>query len=794
MEVVVRIKNVNYVFELKNAKEINGKWHIFINEDEYSEIERCCFPVCYGKMAMKNSEDFDFTIGFHYDCKSFELLPISGVDSKEVTVFYSREHQQDKLNTKWVVEQFYYRWRQRQNYDRVVKFAIDASQNSEGLLQVSEDFKFESNHGVFRFQEFLKHACTLKLDIMISGSTILQAFKFENSKYITPNDVDMYIHASCDRHETISRIDYIIRRVYMKKKIFLVRSPYIISWMIFNHEHKSVASYQLVLSPCERWEHVFAGYHSDIVCAGFLVKENVFVESARFTYWKNTDYKTPAFFFPDLVSPRYRERVAAAYTKYTDRCIPSEYVYPFDEIVMQDVARSSLPAADSMIRSRYSLDVGPYLGTILEKDGVQCVGTTLQEVYNGEQFRPIIETMSCFTTCPSCNKYTLNLRASGPQGSFCYDCLQTELMNCNKLSEALIMLKSKTALVTGGRCGIGKEIVSILKRHDINTQYTTRYLSNSGEIPLDLKDPDTWGPVKRLLEDGDINILVLSASETLHYETHEPLVRVGENLYKEPHEPEARDWTGDFKRANTGVWHKTLEQMSMDEITSPIMANIVGNAKMLAYFVEGVKRRRMLADWSFYYCIVVTSYEGAFEEKTPFHPITNACKSALEQIVWTLKAQTDFLKCKIVLSDPGWVYTEGSFGKIKGPVPIAYGASQILQPLANHILEDGLNFISPAPNTFKIHKRRKINNQIEIFPEKSNPVFVTLEPCGHLATMTTQNWLISKCSVCEQYVTNRKLYDYAPQRMFLTCARHFGLNRDIINKIERLANFPLSLK
>jgi hypothetical protein len=41
-------------------------------------------------------------------------------------------------------------------------------------------------------------------------------------------------------------------------------------------------------------------------------------------------------------------------------------------------------------------DISPYLDKIMQKEGIQCIGKTIEDVYQGEKFRTIIETMSCF--------------------------------------------------------------------------------------------------------------------------------------------------------------------------------------------------------------------------------------------------------------------------------------------------------------------------------------------------------------------------------------------------------------
>jgi NAD(P)-dependent dehydrogenase (short-subunit alcohol dehydrogenase family) len=318
------------------------------------------------------------------------------------------------------------------------------------------------------------------------------------------------------------------------------------------------------------------------------------------------------------------------------------------------------------------------------------------------------------------------------KGCFCDLCYKIETEKRDNLQISLKQSSNLNAIVTGGRCGLGQEIVKTLSLNGINTLGTTRFPSDENQIKLDLKDPSTWSDIKEKLESGTINILVLSASETLHYPGDDELSKNWKDV--------ETDWTNDFKRDNSGVWHKCLNQHSYEEIMSPLIANVGGSASLLGFWLNGVKKKRSEErlenkknkEKSKFCCIVVTSYEGRFKEKTPFHPITNACKSALEQIVWTVKEQADFLDCNVLLSDPGWVYTEGSFGKIRGPVPIEFGASQILQPLV-------ASFENNAKNGETFRRADKQNQRSEVSLLKE--VELTLEPCGHIVK---QNYVLNK--------------------------------------------------
>jgi hypothetical protein len=827
-------------------------------------------------------------------------------------------------------------------YERVVKYAIASSKiqskpnikydfntdlNTDSntdpcsdLLQFSEiDFDLKKFHSLFPlFDKFLNE--TSDLDLMISGSSTLYALR-KFALCGRPADLDIYMHKNQDQAKTLKKLDEIIRKIYNEPfeyeyknirdekktltidrvKIHLVRSPYILSWMVvsdidepelkeiqnkkryiyeneqYNMEKSLIScclivSFQVILSPCADWSHVFAGYHSDIVCTGYLTKQKQFVVTPRFMhYYNGNTYKTLESYFPELknldkkiklkvkdnsndmlknknknknnsvynvpriayfikdfVSPRYRDRVDIACLKYAERGLLTTCIDPFDDIIMADVARSETPWNESYFsKTNFALtDICPTLVSILNKEGVMKVSETLVDVYQGEMFRSIIEIMACFQACPMCGVLVFNARNSlycdiGPdkkekviydKGCICDECFKKEVEKMLELKTTLKTLDTKNrALVTGGRCGLGQKVLQMLKENGVNAVGTTRFPSGSdGLIKLDLKNHDTFGEVKCLLETGQINFLILSASETLHYPSDDELSKNWNKNNKDNKDDKNNkdnkdnkdqkneknienienkkfelDWTNDFKRENTGVWHKCLNEHSLQEIISPLMTNVAGNAILLASFLNGVKKMRAFGSKNHYCCVVVTSFEGAFIDKTPFHPITNACKSALEQIVFTVKAQADFLDTHVLLADPLWVFTESTYGKFKGPVPIDFGACHILEPMIQSINGTAINgkLIHNSLSNHSIYGKLDIND--EFIPKdlpmtnndnddynsnvnrhlaKSNikSFKIKLRPCGHIVNQDKDG--ITWCPICKKLVNSRKLISDITER------------------------------
>lgn len=716
---------------------------------------------------------------------------------------------------------------ERREYERVKDYAYKSSQlplNASylsDLLTIADNTEFDFNEfqSLFpRFEQFLDECYSKQLNIMISGSSVLRVS--EVSKIIVsessgwkPVDVDIYVHASEDQQHVFKTIDNILRLIYHEYQIHIFRTPYILSWFIINDEKIVIASYQVIMSPCLRWEHVFAGFHTDMVCAGYLCLQRQFVVASRYKYWamhtkayikeegfiayyrfefnENQAYASPkeygrhaSYFFPDLVSERYRDRVAHACEKYEGRVFLTHLVMPFEDLYLADVERSGEEFSISILLQT-PCDTAMFINKL---HSVERHGETLVEVYQGETFASIIETMSFFKKCPgACGNYIAIVRNS-LQGYFCTKCHEVEFEKRMKLHEVLMHNKNMTSLVTGARCGLGKSIKGEFDMAGWTSYGTTRYpeLFEPNECALgmnmfkvDLKDRYSWRDVQRLLEAGEVNVLVLSASETLHFNNEE--------IAKDHVE---LDWTGDIIRNNTGVWHKTLDQHSYDEIVSPLLANVAGTSALLSSFIKGVRKVRSIeslrcAKKTPFICIVVTSFEGRFIEKTPFHPITNACKSALEQIVWTLQSQAKFLDCSIVCSDPGWVYTETSFGKVPGPVTIDQGVTQILEPLV-YAFNERLNY--------KIYRRDNLLSRPESFSRTHTcNIKLQLKPCCCVIPYPWKNSrFLYNCPLCETRVESRSVFNLMSQILFvLKAKKHFALPNDVINIILRHALYPL---
>lgn len=587
-----------------------------------------------------------------------------------------------------------------------ISFIDDLKLNSK----IFNDIETATHNFRKMFKGFDYFVDRLPPNVMVGGSTCLAAFS--KAHKFRPNDIDLYIN-DC-KPTTVRRVDSLIRDIYHGHDIVLIRSPYILSWTIVDSTtEKVVVNYQLILSPAPHWSHVFAGYHSDLVCLGY--------NGGRFLYakgrWDVFARTNKSVFFADLVSPRFQPRVSDACEKYKGRGFDVSFQERTMDLGMKDIERSdpihvkfeggSVKLAKCIIDNKY---------------GIFKVGEELHEVYFGEEFKPIIESMSCFTACPRCGVYVFSK-------SFCSACQDME-NNIYKEAQKIIYEHNDSinALVTGGRCGLGAGIKEFLTGCGAKVSYTTRFPKSADAIKLDLIKPDTWSNCQEILEGGDVNLLILSAAETLHYDSP-------------PESSTSLDWTGDFERPNTGVWHKTLEEHSLGELTDPLLINVAGCAALLGSFLKGAKKRIRKN----YCAIVVTSYEGRFSTKSPFHPITNASKAAIEQVVWTIKRQVDAIGdyIKVVLADPGWMYTESSLGKIKGPVSIELGAVQVLTPFI-------VSLVNPTQVENATIWNRYITSPTDKPEEETSTVatnVTVLEPCGHVVKHKMECRYCPECGV-----------------------------------------------
>ena len=431
-----------------------------------------------------------------------------------------------------------------------------------------------------------------------------------------------------------------------------------------------IISFQLMLPPCEKVSDIWAGYHSDIVCCGYDIdSEKLLYANGRFDYFYNTNQ---ASFFPQLVHPKFREKVKNAFYKYTERnhnCIYIENITDIDdseEIYYRKISSLVTPSFElnnicvkeffnSYCRNNYRKNITSILDSLNYSNKITRVSTRLIDVFDGQMFKPIITSLNPMDECPRCTKINLFK-------SYCISCKNLEKAECITVKNNL-SLHTGSVLITGGRCGLGMHLVRIFEECGWDVNYTSRYPKLTEKaLKLDLSNIAKDNIILNNLNNRIYDLVILNASETLHFT-------------EKPTSDMETDWTGDKTRNNSGVWYKTIDEHSIEEITSPINANIIGNTILIKHFISGIKKVGPAN------MIYISSFESSFDEKSPFHPVTNCTKSAMEQVIHTIQRQLEILESNIIIADPKWMYTEGSSSKIKGPVPINFGVKNILKKL-----------------------------------------------------------------------------------------------------------------
>ena len=592
-------------------------------------------------------------------------------------------------------------------------------------------------------------------NLMISGSTALASVLKTSS--IVPHDVDVYINEN--DHKAICQIDKAIRSTYEDAEIIIIRTQYTINWFLKETQKYNYPNIQLILPPAKHWSEVFSSYHSDLVCVGFVTSEKKFVYGRgrwdRF-YETGVSIGTASF-----VEPEYAQKAHDAVAKYRRYGFEIEMVCPDgDQSLAKQRDMSPKVHVDTIFED---------IEAFLAKYPQVSVGKYLHNVYSGETFKDYLEAMSFFHRCPDCGKMVVSKKICDP-------CAQQEALQVRFVKETLKKApRDLRYLVTGGRCGLGNEISNILMECGRDVTVTTRFpnlVDEKKNVKLDLKDPKSVAEFEK--EVVKFDILILSAAETLHFLTDPPL---------DANKTGKLDWTNDVHRNDSGIWHKCIDEHGNEEIEDPIQINITSMAKIIRTFVAHQVKNKDSRQKSIIY---VTSSEGLFAEKSPFHPVTNMTKSAMEQLVCTMKRQADVLGMNLIMADPGWMYTKSTNGKNVGPITLEWGASQILRPLAeifngkdipNATLwsrrnKDSLTSVEPF-GSMELVKFKGVGETCPTTLDESN-VMMQLMPCKH--QMGLQGWyqlkqtsdLELKCPLCRSRVNGSEVVHLeSPERMMV---------------------------
>jgi len=515
------------------------------------------------------------------------------------------------------------------------------------------------------------------IHIFISGSVAIKSvLKSEN---IEPHDVDMYIIGKYSP-SIIIKFDTIMKEIFKDDIETIIKYQYTLNWKL-----KNGFIYQLILPETNDIADIFASYHGDLVCIGYDIVDN------KFKYAKNRFdifMETGISYFTDIyLTKQLKNRVANCVDKYIKRGFKCNYESIDDNNlniqcgILSPMLNNIILINGNVIAEKENLDednnnVGATIGKY---------SNNIHDIYFGEMYKPFLQAFSVCKQCIRCH----DLIIMSELNHFCYKCShineQTNVLSTNDIINFIDnseMMRETKFLITGGRCGIGAEIANILFKNNKNVTITTRYpqlTTHQNFImnkKMNLKDIESVKFICQEIENDMYDVIILNAFETLHYN-------------EEANENQEIEFNGDRKRNETGIWLKTLDNTSDEEIISPVMTNIIGNTMLIRSFLKCVKTslvNKLL--------IFVTSFEGTYKEKSPYHPVTNATKSAIEQLIFTIKRQMDcYVGSYIVLADPSWVYTKTSSNLTKGPISITEGACNVLKPLVYYMqnisLENG---------------------------------------------------------------------------------------------------------
>ena len=142
-----------------------------------------------------------------------------------------------------------------------------------------------------------------QLDCMIAGSSSLSSIiDFTRCSYLKkflPNDIDIYMKNATE--DNIIKLDNLIRELFPKNIIIIVRRPITVTWYVFNNnitlpankkvddDNELEIQIQLNVLKYSSWSEVFIDYHSDIVCVGYevLSDEFIFMKERFCNFMKN---------------------------------------------------------------------------------------------------------------------------------------------------------------------------------------------------------------------------------------------------------------------------------------------------------------------------------------------------------------------------------------------------------------------------------------------------------------------------------------------------------------------------
>lgn len=581
---------------------------------------------------------------------------------------------------------------------------------------------FEKETQAYLKLNTILNGLNLPKNIFIAGSSILHSVYKKDIKF---NDIDIYVNSNSI--ETVLEIIEAIKTKYNDSKIIYIRSKYILNVNIYNSDNVKVTKFQIIMTQVRNLEEIFASYHSDIVSIGYDNRDNRFYYSP---YRLNTLISSQTNIFTNVLFENPNQTYKA-YTKYKEKnlCYDLISCVVFDNM-MHDKLNNYDMKKEQTYDNKYTnieLDSKNFLELyckLLIKNDIGKITFSLdyKDCLYGDKLKKYYEVFKLRVSviCGYCSKLFITF----DKEKICDSCKQYQI----KLTEQLIDLTknnsmyNKKILITGGRVGIGRFINEYLIDNDIidknNIYISSRNIEKKNYetllskgfideniIQCDLLNDIDVKKLEKMITENKFDIIILNAFETII--GIDKLKKFENNPDLEENKTDLKENKSDLEenksdlKENKSVWFKTLDDYENNEIEIPSIITM-NTSKLMRGFMKNTKNEK---------CIYITSSEAMFGDKSSLHPISNACKSYIEQLIVT-NARICKIKNQIMYCvDPGWLYTARIYNnvtyKTDGNISMEFALLNIIWTLLS-VKETKYN-----GSVFKFTKIIRNNNEYE---------------------------------------------------------------------------------
>ena len=333
------------------------------------------------------------------------------------------------------------------------------------------------------------------LNCMIGGSTGLYCL-YKSSSF-EPSDIDLYIkHIN---KEKLVKVEEIINSWSETKFIVVVRLAITMTWYVIAND-SSIHMIQVNLFDIGAWSEVFIAYHSNIVCSGYDITNDMFVWlKDRFNKTYDPTYVHK---FSGYLSMDTSGTLSSSVQKYQDRgfaCSQDYATYSYDEhdqkmkncYKMDPIEGCSSNGVTYMIEngSNYIVDILIKKYSFLKN---VCFSHTVDNIYLDNEIAPIYKYMSVFKMWDQVTPEFLEYLHK-PKELFGSADISVECPNCGTIVALDTLIDGFRTMQTGTSLSTPIcECDIVLDRYDI-----------SGESTCDMKQklkPIVYFPEKELDE------------------------------------------------------------------------------------------------------------------------------------------------------------------------------------------------------------------------------------------------------------------------------------------------------